>query len=161
MDKPKPERTHVYVATCPDCDAVLQMTSVVKGDDPAFVAMEVAKAIMRGLVVEVMTDLDFRDKRPGMGECSCRARMMSTRPSCAYCAGVIYKDGVIFENYVFGSIAIIHLHKDCYQKMQDEFDYQFIEFGGGERPDSPEKEADAARGAREMMIARGQMELPL
>lgn len=154
-------RTHIYIGRCPDCEAIQTMISVVKGDDPAWVALEVGKAIMRGLVVEVMTDLDFCDKKPKLGGCHCKARKILARPSCAYCGEKIYRGDVLSESYLDGSIAIVHLHKECQKKMHDGDRHLFEEWGEGERPDSPEKEADRAAVEREAAIARGQLDLPL
>lgn len=161
----KPERTHVYIGRCPDCEAALTMISVTKGDDPSWVALEVAQAIMRGLVVAVMTDLDFRDQRPQMGECNCKARMLEALPHCAYCGDPIYnhRDAVELSGYMQGSIAIYRLHPDCHRFIErdESGNWAAMDWGTGERPDSPEKAADALIAARAEAIRLGQMELPL
>lgn len=157
----KAERTHVYIGRCPDCEENQVMISVMRDDDMAWVALEVGRAIMRGLVVEVMTDLDFRDQRPKLGKCECEVRKILTRPSCAYCGEKIYREPVLSENYLDGSIAIVHLHKECQRFMTNDDRNLFEGWGEGERPDSPEKEADRAIAAREDAVRRGQLELGL
>lgn len=155
------ERTHVYMGRCPNCEAIQTMISVAKGEDPAWVALEVGKAIMRGLVVEVMTDLDFRDRQPKLGKCGCEARKILARPSCAYCGERIYRDDVLSENYLDGSIAIVHFHKECQKFMTDDDRNLFDGWGEGERPDSPDIGIDRAIAAREDSILSGQLEMPL
>ncbi len=163
----KPERTHQYIGSCPDCGNVLMIASAIKGDE-AWTAQYVAEAIARGLVVTSIDIDTYREMEPKPfpeGHKCEKPKMV--RPCCINCGDPILENAYDIS---MGSVAIagnfmqIQFHQDCYEQLKDRGDEGAMaldwEWGSGERADRGAAEKDMAILKREKEVANGQVELP-